>query len=94
MGTAAFQHEAERALRMAVGRRHLAGQYELHPGVKIGGDFRLPAQAGIFEHEHAPLGLFGGDQAAGFEDGLADRRKAPMRRAAMAAWRWCDEIGQ
>jgi hypothetical protein len=54
----AFQHEAERALRMAMRRRDLSGQHELHPRIEVGRNFRLPAKARVLEDEHAPLGLF------------------------------------
>jgi hypothetical protein len=39
-----------------VGGRDLARHDELHAGIHVCGDLRLPAQARVFEHEDAALG--------------------------------------
>ena len=80
----ALQHEAQRRLRVAVGGRHLVRDDELHAGIERGGDLRLPAQAGVLQHQHAPLGLLGGDQLARLQHGRADGIEAPQRRHAGA----------
>ena len=56
IGAVTFQHEAQRALGVPVGGRDLALHDELHAGIHVCGDLRLPAQARVFEHEDAALG--------------------------------------
>jgi hypothetical protein len=90
----AFEHEAQGALRMAMGRRDLARQHELDPGVEIGGDLRLAAQAGILEDEHAALGLLGGDQSARLDHRRANLRERPGRRLAAAGRLGRDQPGE
>ena len=90
----AFQHEAQRRLRMAVRARHLVRHDELHAGIERGGDLGLPAQAGIFQDQHAALGFLGRDQAAGFQHGRADVVEPPERRQAAAFRLGRDEPAQ
>ena len=80
----AFEHEAQRRLRVAVGGGHLVRHDELHAGIERGGDLGLAAHARVFQDQHAPLGLLGGDQRAGLQHGLADLVEAPQRRLAAA----------
>jgi hypothetical protein len=67
-----------------VGGRDIAGHHHLHAGIERRGDFRLPAQAGIFQHQHAPLGFFRRDQLAGFGHVVADNVEFPQMRPAGA----------
>ena len=58
----------------------LARHDELDAGEQRIGDARLARLAGIFQHEHAALGLLGGDDIAGFEHQLLDLGEFPQRR--------------
>ena len=80
VGALAVEHQAQRRLGVAVRRRHLAGQDQLQAGVERLGDARLAAQGRVLEDQDAPLGLLGGDQAAGFHHVLAHLVVAPERR--------------
>ena len=84
MRAVAFEHEAQRALRVPVRGSDFARQHQLHAGIEIGRDLRLSAQPGILENQHAALGFFGGDQAAGLNHRGANLRERPRRRLARA----------
>ncbi len=58
----------------------LARQDQLDAGKERIGDARLARLAGIFQHEHAALGLLGGDDVAGLEHQLFDFGEFPQRR--------------
>ena len=77
---AAFEHEAQRALRVPVRGRDLTGQHQLDAGIEVGRDLRLAAQARILEDEHATLGFFRGDEAAGLDHRLANVGEATTGR--------------
>ncbi len=76
----ALEHEAQRALAVAVLRRDFARQHELDPGIERVGDRGLVGQAGVLQHQHAALGFFGGDEVAGLEQQRTHIGEAPMRR--------------
>ena len=88
----AFEHEAQRRLAVAVGRGDVARDHHLHAGKQRGRDLRLAAQAGIFQHQHPPLGFLGGDQLAGFGHVVADGIELPQMRPAGAARLRRDQI--
>ena len=94
MRALAFQDEAQRRLRMAVRARYLVRHDELHAGIERGGDLGLPAQAGIFQDQHAALGFLGCDQAARLQHGRADVVEPPQCRQAAAFRLGCDEAAQ
>ncbi|MGY4354168.1 hypothetical protein ACVW0J_000661 [Bradyrhizobium sp. i1.7.7] len=80
----AFEHEAQRRLAVAVCGRDVAGHHHLHAGIERGRDFRLAAQAGVLQHQHAPLGFLGRDQSACFRHVVADDVEFPQMRPAGA----------
>ena len=94
MRAAAFEHEAQRTLRVSMCRRDFSRQHELHAGIQIGGDLRLPAESGIFENQHATLGFLGGDQLAGFHHRGANLRERPCGGLACAHGFRRDEVRQ
>src|SRR6516162_9926706 len=85
VGATALEHKTQRALGMPVRRSDLARHHELHTGVEVGRDFRLPSQAGVLEHEDSTLRLLGRNEAASFKHVGADVIKAPRHRLASAA---------
>ena len=91
---AAFQHEAQGGLGVAVGGRHFTGEHQLDAGVEVRGDAGLAAQARIFQHQNTALGFLGGDQTARLHHGGADVGEAPGGRAAWAARFRRDKVGE
>ena len=61
-GSVTLEDKAQGALGVAVRGCYLSRQYELHPRIKIGGDFRLPAQPGVLEHKNAAFRFLRGDE--------------------------------
>ncbi|MGY4466370.1 hypothetical protein ACVWWK_002052 [Bradyrhizobium sp. LB9.1b] len=84
VGALAFEHEAQRRLAVPMRGRDVAGHHHLHAGIERRRDFRLPAQAGVLQHQHTPLGFFCGDQLAGFGHVVADDVELPQMRPAGA----------
>ncbi len=65
-------------------RRDLARQNHLDAGEQRVGGFRFAVIGGVFQDQHATLGLLGGDQAAGFHDqGLHVAVTPDMRLASL-----------
>jgi hypothetical protein len=62
MRATTLEDKAQGALGVAVSRGYLSRQYELHTRIKVGGDFRLPAQAGVLEHKNAAFRFLRGDE--------------------------------
>jgi hypothetical protein len=78
VGAVAVQDEAQRGLRVAVRRRDLAWQDQLQSGVQAVRDAGASAQAGVFQHQHAALGLARRDELAAFLQPGPDRRPVPQ----------------
>ena len=106
-GAVALHDEAERALRVAVGGRDLAGEDELEAGVEARRDGGGARHARILQDQHAALGLLGADQVAGAEQQVARRARrasdapAPAERGvgvtrawstSQSGWRPCGRI--
>jgi len=84
VGAFALDHDARRARRVAVRRRLLARQQQLHAAEDRPGDaHRAGAAAGIGQDQHAPLGLFHRRQLAGTQQQRADRVERPQARLAL-----------
>jgi hypothetical protein len=94
VGALAFEHEAQRRLAVAMRRRNIARDDHLNAGKQRGRDPGLAAQAGILQHQHAPLGFLGRDQLAGFRHVVADGIEFPQMRPAGAARLRRDEVAE
>lgn len=85
-GAAALEHEVQRRLAVPVGGGDVAGHHHLHAGRTRGRDLRSAAQAGIFQHQHPPLGFLGRNcQLARFGHVVADRIELPQMGPAGAS---------
>ena len=82
IGAVTLDDEAQRRLRMTMGRRDFAGQDQLQPGKQRAGDRGLPLQSRIFQDQDAALSLLRRDQPAGLHQMRPDLLIAPQRRDA------------
>ena len=80
VGTLAVQHQTQRGLRVAMGRRHFARHDELQAGIQRLRDAGLAAQRGIFQDEHAALSLGRAYQRAGLHHTVAHVGVLPQVR--------------
>ena len=91
--TGTVKHEPQRRLAMAVGRGHLARQYQLQPGIKRGCDLAFTPQPWIFQNQNTPLCLFGRYKSAGLQKVRLGFLEVPKVGAAAAFWLLCDDAG-
>ena len=84
IGALALKDKTQRRLAVPVRWRDVARDHHLYSGKQRGGDLRLAAQPGIFQHQHPPLGFLGGDQLARFGHVVADCIEFPQMRPAGA----------
>src|SRR6516162_4312652 len=83
VGAMALDDEAQRRLRMTMGRRHLARQNQLQPGKQRAGDRGLPRQSRVFQDQDAALGLMSSNYPARLHQVSADFFITPQRRQAL-----------
>ena len=84
VGTFALDHDARRAGRMAVRRRLLARQQQLHAAENWAGDAHRPRSAPrIGEDQHAPLGFLDRRKFACAQQQRADLVERPEARLAL-----------
>ena len=82
VGAGAFDDEAQRALRVAVAGRHLAGKDQLQAGVERLRDRRLAAQLRVLQDQDAAHRLLRRDRLAGAHQEGADLVVLPEGRHA------------
>ena len=92
VGALALEHEAQRGLAVAMGGRDVARHHHLNAGIERGGDFGLPAQARIFQNQHAPLRFLRRDQLARLCHVVADDFEFPQMRPAGALRFWRNQV--
>ncbi len=80
VGSLALEDKTDGGSHVLMRVGNLARQDQLDAGKERIGDARLARLAGIFQHEHAALGLLGGDDIAGLEHQFLDLGKLPQRR--------------
>ncbi len=94
VGARTLDHEAQRRLAVPVRRRHFAWQDELKPGIERIGDARLALEPRVLQHQHAALGLLGGDQLPRLQNEGAHLVVVPHRRLRRRAGLLDDQAAQ
>ena len=77
VGALTFQHKANRGRNVLMRVGDLAGQDQLDAGEQRIRDTRLAGHAGIFQNQHAALGLFRADHVACLEHQPFDVTELP-----------------
>src|SRR5262249_55087182 len=94
VGSFAFDDEAKRGSYVTMSVGGFAGHYQLQTGIETPRDAGHPAQTGIFEHQHAALGFFGCNAAAGFHEQWAHFLVAPDCWSATRVRLHSDQFGE